>query len=134
MPTKEGFAPADSKNPNPLPYTPAIAVGDQVFVSGQGPIDPQTGKITGQTLEEQVELTLNNVKRVLESAQCSMDDCVKITVYLANMSDFDRYNVVYRKFFNTLRPARTTVEANLWGGILVEIDAIAFRGCGKKAT
>jgi 2-iminobutanoate/2-iminopropanoate deaminase len=134
MPLKEGFSPPDSKNPNQPPYTPAVAVGDQVFVSGQGPIDPQTGRISGQTLEEQVELTLNNVKRVLESARCSMEDCVKITAYLANMADFDRYNVIYRKFFTTLRPARTTVEAKLWGGILIEIDAIAIRGCGQKAT
>jgi 2-iminobutanoate/2-iminopropanoate deaminase len=133
MPLKEGFAPPDAKNPNQLPYTPAVLIGDQVYVAGQGPIDPQTGKIIGQTVEEQVELTLNNVKRVLESARCSMDDCVKVNAYLANIADFDRFNVVYRKFFAGVRPARTTIEAKLWSGILVEIDAIAIRGCGSKS-
>jgi 2-iminobutanoate/2-iminopropanoate deaminase len=133
MPAKEGFFPPDTKSPGQLPFTPAIAVGDHVYVAGQGPIDPATGKISGTNIEEQVELTLNNVKRVLEAARCTMDDCVKVSAYLAHMSDFDRYNAVYRRFFSEPRPARTTVEARLWGGILVEIDAIAIRGCGGKS-
>jgi 2-iminobutanoate/2-iminopropanoate deaminase len=133
MPSKQGFFPPSAKSPAELPpYTPAIVVGDQVFIAGQGPLDPNTLKIVGQTIEEQVELTLNNIKRALEAAGCTMDDCVKVTSYLANMSDFDRYNAVYKRFFNEPRPARTTVEARLWGGILVEIDAIAIKGCGRK--
>ncbi len=132
MSAKEGFFPPGTRSPGQFPYTPAVAVGDQVYVAGQGPIDPETAKIKGDTIEEQVELTLSNVKRVLETAGCSMDDCVKVTAYLSRMADFDRFNAVYRKFFNEPRPARSTVEAQLWGGILVEIDAIAVRGCGGR--
>jgi len=86
----------------------------------------------GDSIEQQVELTLNNLKRVLESAGCTMDDCVKVTSYLSDIGNFDRYNVVYRKYFSEPWPARTTVECKLWSGILVEIDAIAIKGCGKK--
>lgn len=130
MPTKQAKYPADTR-PTTSPYTPAIVVGDQVFVSGQGPMAPATGQIAGATLEEQVELTLQNLRRVLDAAGCTTADVVKVTAYLADIGDFDRYNAVYRKHFPEPRPARTTVQAVLWGGILVEIDAIAIRGCGR---
>jgi enamine deaminase RidA (YjgF/YER057c/UK114 family) len=58
-----------------------------------------------------------------------MDDCVKTTVHLKDIADFDRFNAVYRTFFRKPYPARTTVQSVLWGGILVEIDAVAVRGC-----
>ena len=114
------------------PYSPGIAVGDTVYVAGQGPLDPRTGAIIGSTIEEQVDLTLQNVRRVLESAGCAMDDCVKVNVHLLNIEDFDRFNAVYRTFFTQPYPARTTVQSVLWHGILVEIDAVAVRGCGKR--
>jgi 2-iminobutanoate/2-iminopropanoate deaminase len=59
-----------------------------------------------------------------------MDDCVKTTVHLLHIEDFERFNAVYRTFFNKPYPARTTVQSVLWHGILVEIDAVAVRGCG----
>lgn len=128
---KDAFFPSDTKRPGDFPYTPAVGVGDTVYISGQGPIDPATGRIAGDTIEAQVELTLSNVRRVLAAAGCAMEDCVKVTAYLADIADFDRYNAVYRKHFAAEpRPARTTVQARLWGGILVEIDAIAVRGAG----
>ncbi|HXG23666.1 MAG TPA: RidA family protein, partial [Chthonomonadales bacterium] len=58
-------------------------------------------------------------------AGCTRDDVVKCTVYLADIRDFDRYNKVYAEFFTGVRPARTTVQSVLWGGIKIEIDAIA---------
>ena len=82
------------------PYSPGIVVGDTVYVAGQGPLDPQSGEILGRTIEEQVELTLKNVSRVLESAGCTMDDCVKTTVHLLDINHFDRFNAVYRTFFS----------------------------------
>lgn len=120
-----------TKSPGAFPYTPAIAVGDHVYISGQGPLDPETGKIHGDTLEEQAELTLRNVERVLACAGATMSDVVKVTAYLSSISTFDRYNTVYGRFFRDRQPARTTVEAKLWGGILIEVDAIAIRGCGR---
>ena len=109
-------------------YSPGIAVGQMVFVSGQGPLDRKTKKIIGKTIEEQTRVTLQNVQAILKAAGSSMNDCVKLTAYLSNMRHFDRYNSVYKTFFRDPLPARTTVQAKLWGGILVEIDAIAIKG------
>ncbi|MFC5402776.1 Rid family detoxifying hydrolase [Cohnella soli] len=106
------------------PYSQAIAANGFVFVSGQGPLDPETDKVVEGTIEEQAVLTLNNVKAILEAAGCKMNDVVKVGVFLADMKDFDRFNAVYRTFFDRPLPARTCVEAGL-GDILVEIDAIA---------
>ena len=114
------------------PYTPGIVVGDTVYVSGQGPLDPVTGEIRGTTIEEQTELTLANVRRILQAVGCTMDDCVKTTVHLLNIDDFGRFNAVYQTFFSKPYPARTTVQSVLWHNILVEIDAIAIRGSGAK--
>jgi 2-iminobutanoate/2-iminopropanoate deaminase len=114
------------------PYSPAIAVGETVYVAGQGPLDPASGAIVGSTIEEQTELTLKNVQRILQAAGCSMDDCVKTTVHLLDIEQFERFNAVYRTFFHKPYPARTTVQSVLWHGILVEIDAVAVRGCGKS--
>lgn len=132
MSAKQGCFPSNTIAPGQFPYTPAIVVGDQVYISGQGPIDPDTGKIKGDTVQEQVELTLLNVQRVLACGGATMDDVVKITAYLSDIKNFDKYNAIYKKYFKEPRPARTTVEARLWGGILVEVDAIAIKGCGKK--
>lgn len=106
------------------PYSQAIVANGFVFVSGQGPLDPVTDEVKGDTIEEQAELTLRNVQNILEAVGCSMDDVVKVGVFLADMNDFDRFNAVYRTFFGDLLPARTCVEAGL-GSIRVEIDAIA---------
>lgn len=105
-------------------YSPGLRVGEFIFVSGQGPIDPGTGKITGRTIEEQTRQTLNNVKAVLLAAGASMDDCVKVAAHLQDINDFDRFNEVYSGFFKDPKPTRTTVQSVL-SGILVEIDAIA---------
>lgn len=113
------------------PFSPGLVVGTTVYVAGQGPIDPRTRKIAGTTIEEQTRLTLENVKRVLDAAGCAIDDCVKVTAHLARIDDFDRYNDVYRTFFNKPFPVRTTVQSVLWGGMLVEIDAIAVKGCWR---
>jgi|SRR5579872_4817695 len=113
-------------------YSPGILVEESLFVSGQGPLNPGTRKIIGRTIEEQTRQTLNNVRAVLNAGGCDMNDCVKVTAYLKDIKHFDRYNAVYRTFFKDPLPARTTVQAKLWGGILVEIDAIAVKGCGKR--
>ena len=108
------------------PYSPAVAYGNLVFVSGQGPIDPATGKVVGDTVEEQLRRALENLKLVLEDVGSSLEDVVKVTLYLRNMDDFARANEVYGEFFREGNyPARTTVQARLPLDIMVEVDAIA---------
>ena len=108
-------------------YSPGLIAGDFVFVSGQGPLDPATGKIVGETIEEQTTRVLENVKAVLEAAGASMSDVVKVAVHLSDLANFQRFNQVYATFFPDPKPTRTTVGSQL-RGILVEIDAIAYIG------
>jgi 2-iminobutanoate/2-iminopropanoate deaminase len=110
-------------------YSQAIAVGDHVYVSGSGPFNPKTHEIVGSAIEEQTTQTLKNVAAILRAAGCTPRDVVKVTVFLRNMEDFKAMDSAYRRFFGRHRPARTTVQATLYGeDRLVVIDAIAFRG------
>jgi 2-iminobutanoate/2-iminopropanoate deaminase len=86
------------------------------------------GKVLAGNIEEQTRLTLLNVEKVLIAAGCTLADVVKCSCYIADISDFDTFNRVYSEFFPGIRPARTTVQAVLWGGIRVEVDAIAKIG------
>jgi len=108
-------------------YSPGLIAGDFVFVSGQGPLDPATGKIVGETVEDQTARVLENIKAVLEAAGASMSDVVKVAVHLSDLANFQRFNTVYATFFPDPKPTRTTVGSQL-PGILVEIDAIAYIG------
>jgi 2-iminobutanoate/2-iminopropanoate deaminase len=107
------------------PYSQGLRAGNYIFVSGQGPIDPQTGAIVGKTIEEQTVQTLKNVSVILESAGASMSHVVKSTVHLSDLKYFNDFNKAYREFFSEPYPARTTVGSQL-AGFLVEIDVIAY--------
>jgi len=106
-------------------YSQGLRAGDFVFVSGQGPLDPKTGKVVGDTIEEQTARVLENIKAILEAGGAGMADVVKVSAHLSDMSLFDRYNRVYASYFPDPKPTRTTVGSQL-PGILVEIDAIAY--------
>ena len=108
-------------------YSQGLRAGDFVFVAGQGPVDPETGQIVGDTIEEQTERVLENVKAVLEAGGATMGDVVKATVHLSDLTLFPRYNEVYARYFPDPKPARTTVGSALLG-IMVEIDVIAYVG------
>lgn len=106
-------------------YSAGVLVDGWLYISGQGPLDLATGAAVGGTIEEQTRLTLSHIGKILEAAGLSFDDVVKCTCHLADIGEFDRFNAVYAGFFPGVRPARTTVQSVLWGGIKVEIDAIA---------
>jgi 2-iminobutanoate/2-iminopropanoate deaminase len=106
-------------------YSHAVQAGDFIYVSGQGPWDFDTDEIMGETIEDQVTSTLNNVASVLAGCGRSMDDVVNVHVHLSDLRDFDRFNRVYARYFADPKPARTTVGSTL-AGVLVEIDVIAY--------
>jgi 2-iminobutanoate/2-iminopropanoate deaminase len=109
------------------PYSQAIRAGDLLFVSGQIPIDPATGKLIDQTdIKAQTHRVLENLTAILRAAGASIDSVVRTTVFLRNMSDFADMNSVYAEYFRTAPPARSTVEAaRLPRDVSVEIDCIA---------
>jgi 2-iminobutanoate/2-iminopropanoate deaminase len=108
-------------------YVPGIRAGGLVFVSGQGPFDPETGELAADDLEGQVRATLANVERVLAAAGASLHDVVRVDAYLADLSRFGDYDRAFRAAFGDHLPTRTTVQAGL-DNIEVEINAIAFVG------
>jgi 2-iminobutanoate/2-iminopropanoate deaminase len=112
------------------PYSQAIRSGDVVYVSGQIPLDPATGKKVEGEIEDEARQVLANLKAVLEAAGSGMDRVVKATVYLTDLSLFPRVNAVYAEAFDAdPAPARVTVGvAALPLGAQVEIDAIAGVG------
>ncbi len=122
---KQPFFPSNA--PKPIgPYSPGLRVGDFVFVSGQGPLNPATGQ-TPETIEEQTAQVLENIQAILEAGGATMADVVKVTAHLSDLAHFERYNKVYATYFPDPKPTRTTVGSQLLG-ILVEIDVIAYVG------
>ena len=114
--------------PTPVgPYSPAVVVGNLVFVSGQAGRDPRTGHLADD-VEAQTEQTLRNVAAILEAAGSSLSQVIRCGVFLVDMTEFQKMNAVYARMFGDHRPARTTVEVSgLPGpGLRVEIDAIAY--------
>jgi 2-iminobutanoate/2-iminopropanoate deaminase len=109
------------------PYSQAVKAAGFVFTSGQIAVDPASGKLTEGDVKVQTERVLNNLSAVLKAAGTSLDNVVKTTVYLKNMSDFAAMNEVYAQFFkNTRPPARATVQVTaLPKDALIEIDAVA---------
>ncbi len=111
------------------PYSPAVRAGGFVYVSGQGPIDPETNRLSLGDIRHETRLVLTNIRRILEGCGASMANVVKCSVFLADASDFAAMNDVYGEFFGDQRPARTTVGAAMVApGMKVEIDCVAYVG------
>jgi 2-iminobutanoate/2-iminopropanoate deaminase len=106
-------------------YSSGVIADGWLYISGHGPLNLKTGEVVPGTIEEQTRLTLDHIGKILRAAGCTFDDVVKCTCHLADIAEFDRFNKVYSEVFKGVRPARTTVQSVLWGGIRVEIDAIA---------
>lgn len=108
------------------PYSHAVVANGFVYVSGQGPVNPETGS-TPDGFEDQVRQTFENLRTILEAAGSGLGDVVKVNAYVTDLTRFARFNEVYREFFAQDPPARTTVGADLLG-ILVEVDCVAVVG------
>jgi len=113
--------------PKPIgPYSQGILADDFIFLAGQGPTNPATGKVEYGDVTSETKRTFENMKAILEAAGSSLDKVVKCNVYLRDIKDFAAMNEVYKTYFKPPYPARTTIQAAaLPGGIAVEIECIA---------
>ena len=110
----------------PRPFSPAVRAGDFVYVSGQVPADAD-GVLVGGGIEAQTRQVMENLKRVLALAGCTLDDVVKSTVWLDDARDFGAFNRIYMSYFGDNKPARSTTEARLMVDAKVEIDVVAYK-------
>jgi 2-iminobutanoate/2-iminopropanoate deaminase len=109
------------------PYSQAIRAGNLLFLSGQIPLDPQSGNVVPGDIAAQTERVLRNISAVLKAANADFSNVVRTTVFLADMNEFAAMNEVYGKFVADPPPARSTVQvARLPKDVRVEIDVIAI--------
>ena len=107
------------------PYSQAMILNGVLFTSGQIPVDPATGEISGDTIEVQAEQVMKNLGEVLKEAGSSFENAVKTTCFLADMGDFAKFNEVYAKYFEN-KPARSCVAVKtLPKNVLCEVEVIA---------
>jgi 2-iminobutanoate/2-iminopropanoate deaminase len=110
------------------PYSHAVRAGDFLFISGVGPLNPETNKFSFGDIRHETRVVLTNIQRILEGCGASMADVVKCSVFLDDRRDFAAMNEVYAEFFGEAKPARTTVQVVLPAeDMKVEIDCIAYR-------
>ena len=116
-----------NKAPKPMgPYSSAIVANGFIFSSGQIAVNPKTGKLVKPDITIQARQVMENLKAVLKAEGASLENVVKVSVFLKNPEDFDAMNKVYETYFKDYKPARTTVPGVKWkAGVLIEIDAIA---------
>jgi 2-iminobutanoate/2-iminopropanoate deaminase len=109
------------------PYSPAMVFERLVFVSGQGAVDPATGRLAGLDIESQTEQVFRNLEAILRAAGTDLAHVLRCGVFLVDMRDFAAMNAVYARVFGDHRPARTTVAVSALphAGLRVEIDAVA---------
>jgi len=122
---RQALQPEALATPKP-PYSPVVVSGETVYTAGQIANDSDGNLVEGG-IAEQARRTLENVRTCVEAAGCTMDDVVKVNAYLADLGDFPAYNEVYVEFFSRPYPARTSVQAGLPPGVLIEIEAVARR-------
>ena len=108
------------------PYTPAIIEGGLVFVSGQGPLDPATGEYVKGDIRSETRRVFENIRAILDAAGSSLEQVLKVNVFLRDIRDFAAMNEIYAGYFKPPFPARTTIQAGaLPRGFAVEIECIA---------
>ena len=117
---------ATDKAPQAIgPYSQAIQFGNLIFISGQIPIDPATGKVIEGTIEDQTRRIMANIRAICEAAGATLDNIVKTTLFLTDLSQFQAVNAVYAEYFKADPPARSTVQvAALPLGVGIEIESV----------
>lgn len=109
------------------PYSPAVKLGDFVYLSGQVPVNPKSGKIESDDITEQTHQVFKNIEAVLAEMSLACRHIVKTTVFISDMSLFDKVNAVYSEYFDEPYPARSTIEVSaLPLGALVEIECLVI--------
>ncbi|MDP6477876.1 MAG: RidA family protein [Nitrospinaceae bacterium] len=109
------------------PYSQAVRIGNMLYTAGQIALDPRSGEFLSGEIEQETERTLENISAILKADELSLNNVVKTTVYLTDLSHFARMNQIYEKYFSENKPARACVQvAALPKGAKVEIEAIAF--------
>ncbi len=118
------------KAPKPVgPYSQGILVDKWLFIAGQIPIDPSTNELIRGSFKDAVKRVLENIKAIVEAAGGSLDNIVKVTVYLKDIKLFKEFNEVYKEYFKKEPPARVVVEvANIPLNADLEVEAIAYIG------
>ncbi|MGE5605788.1 MAG: RidA family protein [Bacteroidota bacterium] len=111
-------------NPD-VPLSPAVRAGDFVFVSGQVPTDPK-GAIVGNNIQDQTIAVIRKIEELVKASGGTLDDVVKTTVFLTDISLFSKMNEAYRKYFSKNQPARSCVKVELACDALIEIEAVAY--------
>tara|TARA_Y100001960_G_C14076876_1_gene541695 strand:- start:102 stop:503 length:402 start_codon:yes stop_codon:yes gene_type:complete len=109
-----------------LPFSPAIQVGDLIYISGQASVEKNTGKIISGTIEEEIHRSIDNVTNILNSINLSLDNVINVKAYLADQEDIKIYNEIYKDFFSAPYPTRTTIVNALPSFLKFEIDCIAY--------
>lgn len=113
-------------SPHPFPLSKAVAFNNLVFLSGQVPINAKGEFIKG-SLTTQTRAVLTEISQTLAEINSSLSQVIKVTVWLANIDDFDEFNAVYKEFFKHPYPARSTVQARLAHDVEIEIEVIAYK-------
>ena len=109
------------------PYSQAVKTGNLIFISGQIPLDPKTGNLVEGSIKDETNQVLKNLKSICEAAGYSLDDAVKITIFLTDLANFSVVNDLMKEFFSEPYPARATIEVSaLPLGVNVEIEAIVL--------
>ena len=116
-----------SKAPAPVgPYSQAVRCGNMLFVSGQVPLDPESGELVLNSFAEQCHRVLLNLKIILEAGGSALGNVLKVTIYMQNLAQFNELNEIYSEYFDASKPARACVEVSaLPKGVALEMDAIA---------
>lgn len=113
-------------------FSTAVGFKDLIFLSGQGPLNPETRQWVRGTIQEEARQTLENIKNILEDVGSSMDNVLKVTVYLGDLDDFSEFNEIYAEYFPSDPPVRTCIQAGrLPFDIKVEIEVIACKNSSE---
>lgn len=114
-----------------LPFSNAVRVGPVVAVAGQGGLDPVSGKRVDGGIVSELRQIKKNIVNALAECECTLDDVVRVDIFLADLQDYDRLNSEYKAWFSEPPPARTTVRADLLYDLRVEVTVLAIASAGK---